>query len=85
MWVFFFFNFSKFLNNKKTGFQALDKHGITPILAAIWEGHINCVKELLKNGASKTGKAPDGTSYIDSAESAEIKQLLGWTKNKTPN
>lgn len=65
-------------SKKKNRFlQALDKHGITPILAAIWEGHINCVKELIKNGASKTGKAPDGTSYIDSAESAEIKQLLG--------
>jgi len=25
-----------------------DKHGITPILAAIWEGHTSCVELLLK-------------------------------------
>lgn len=29
--------------------QALDKHGISPLLAAIWEGHVNCVKILLQN------------------------------------
>ena len=29
--------------------DATDKHGITPILAAIWEGHTTCVKYLLDN------------------------------------
>ncbi|CAO1399188.1 unnamed protein product [Diamesa serratosioi] len=56
--------------------NALDKHGISALLAAIWEGHTNCVKILLTSGASKTGSAPDGTSYLDSAEKPEIKALL---------
>jgi len=53
-----------------------DKHGITPLLSAIYEGHTNCVQLLLQKGASKVGKAPDGTSYIDCAEKEEIKKLL---------
>ncbi|KAK3611879.1 hypothetical protein CHS0354_021315 [Potamilus streckersoni] len=53
-----------------------DKHGITPILAAVWEGHTESVKLLLEKGAKKNGKAPDGSSYIDCADSDEIKALL---------
>ena len=29
--------------------DATDKHGITPVLAAIWEGHTACVQYLLEN------------------------------------
>ena len=29
-------------------------------------------------GASKNGKAPDGSSYLDCAESDEVKALLKW-------
>ncbi|XP_044260647.1 myotrophin-like [Tribolium madens] len=53
-----------------------DKHGITAILAAIWEGHKDCVKLLLANGASKNGVAPDGKTYLECAENNEIRQLL---------
>ncbi|XP_018335993.1 myotrophin [Agrilus planipennis] len=53
-----------------------DKHGITAILAAIWEGHKDCVKLLLDKGALRDGRAPDGTTYVDAAENSEIKQLL---------
>ncbi|CRK96858.1 CLUMA_CG009976, isoform A [Clunio marinus] len=59
------------------GADALDKHGISALLAAIWEGHTNCVKILINSGASRTGTAPDGTSYVDAAEKPEIKALLG--------
>ncbi|KAG5316909.1 MTPN protein, partial [Pseudoatta argentina] len=55
---------------------ATDKHGITTLLAAIWEGHTNCVKLLLEKGAKPDGLTPDGTSYLDAAEKDEIKQLL---------
>lgn len=57
-------------------FQATDKHGITILLAAIWEGHTNCVKLLLEKGAKPDGLTPEGISYLDAAEKDEIKQLL---------
>lgn len=56
--------------------NSLDKHGISCILAAIWEGHTNCVRLLIEKGASKCGKTPDGTSYLDAAEKQEIKAML---------
>lgn len=74
----FFFSFSKnkILSSHSIRLKAVDKHGITPILAAIWEGHTACVQLLLDKGASKSGTAPDGTSYVDAAEKPEIKKLL---------
>lgn len=33
----------------------VDKHGISVILAAIWEGHTECVKVLLKHVSISTG------------------------------
>jgi ankyrin repeat protein len=53
-----------------------DRYGITPLLSAIYEGHTDCVRLLVLKGASKTETAPDGSSYIDCAESDEIKELL---------
>jgi len=53
-----------------------DKYGISPLLSAIYEGHLDCVKLLLQKGAKKSGKAPDGSSYIECAPTAEIKKLL---------
>ncbi|XP_023025056.1 myotrophin isoform X1 [Leptinotarsa decemlineata] len=53
-----------------------DKFGITALLAAIWEGHKDCVKLLLEKGARKDGVAPDGKTYLESAENNEIRQLL---------
>ncbi|KAF7492639.1 Myotrophin [Sarcoptes scabiei] len=56
--------------------NSLDKHGISALLAAIWEGHTECVKLLISTGAKIDGRTPDGMSYVDAAENAEIKQLL---------
>jgi len=56
--------------------NACDKHGISALLAAIWEGHVECVKLLLASGASRTGTTPDGTTYIQAAEKEEIRNLL---------
>jgi len=53
-----------------------DKYGITPLLAAIFENHLEAAQLLLKKGASKSGKGPDGSSYIECAESNEMKLLL---------
>lgn len=66
----------KYLLDKGANVESTDKHGITALLAAIWEGHTQCVKVLLEAGANKNGTAPDGTSYLDAAEKDEIKALL---------
>lgn len=66
----------QYLLSKGANVNAKDKHGITALLAAIWEGHTYCVKTLLDKGASKDGRAPDGTSYLDSADKEEIKAML---------
>ncbi|XP_023162262.1 myotrophin-like [Drosophila hydei] len=54
----------------------VDKYRITPILAAIWEGHTECVQYLLKQGANKGGTTPTGQNYVEAAEKVEIKKLL---------
>eukprot|EP00112_Aurelia_sp_Birch-Aquarium-sp1_P018760 Seg453.1 transcript_id=Seg453.1/GoldUCD/mRNA.D3Y31 product=Myotrophin protein_id=Seg453.1/GoldUCD/D3Y31 len=66
----------EYLVSKGADVNIPDKYGITPILAAIYEGHDNCVKALLSAGAKKDGKAPDGQSYIECAEKSSIKDLL---------
>lgn len=65
-----------YLITKGADVNAKDKHGISALLAAIWEGHTDCVKLLLDKGASKEGTTPDGTSYLEAAEKDEIKLLL---------
>jgi len=66
----------RYLCGKGAAVNTADKHGISPLLAAIWEGHTTCVKFLLEKGASKSGTAPDGSSYVEAAEKEEIKALL---------
>ncbi|THD20975.1 hypothetical protein D915_008176 [Fasciola hepatica] len=55
--------------------KSCDNYGVTPLLAAIYEGHIGCAQFLLENGA-KLGSAPDGSSYIEIAQSDELKRVL---------
>ncbi|ESO10300.1 hypothetical protein HELRODRAFT_186281 [Helobdella robusta] len=66
----------EFLVSQNADINVKDRHGISPLLSAIYEGHINCVKYLIEKGASKIGKAPDGTPYADCTDVKEIKQLL---------
>jgi len=66
----------EYLAAKGADINAKDKHGISVILAAIWEGHTKCVKFLLAKGCAKDGTAPDGRSYLEAAETEEIKSLL---------
>ncbi|XP_034655633.1 myotrophin [Drosophila subobscura] len=60
-----------------------DKYGITPLLAAIWEGHTSCVECLLKMGANRKLLTPNGETYMEVAEKEEIKKLLLHTKKDT--
>lgn len=71
-----FVDILKFLKSKGAQLDTKDKHGITPLLCAIWEGHKTSVEYLLSVGADPRGKTPEGQSYVDAAENAEIKQLL---------
>lgn len=66
----------QYLIQKGANVNAIDKHGISVLLAAIWEGHTECVKLILESGADKNGKTPQGESYIEAAEKTEIKKLL---------
>lgn len=49
--------------------QAKDKHGISALLAAIWEGHTFCVRTLL-----------DKVSFLE-----EIKNMYGFINNVFPS
>ncbi|XP_063219765.1 myotrophin [Bacillus rossius redtenbacheri] len=66
----------KYLISRGADVNLKDKHGISALLAAVWEGHTDCVKILIENGASKTGSTPDGLSYVEAADKEEIKELL---------
>ena len=45
--------------------NAEDKHGISPLLAAVWEGHTSCVKFLLEKVPNKkTHSQPENNSII---------------------
>ncbi|XP_067855239.1 myotrophin [Heptranchias perlo] len=56
--------------------NAPDVHGFTALLSAIYEGHLECVKLLVSKGADKTAKSPEGMSYLEVAESPEMRELL---------
>ncbi|XP_071100193.1 myotrophin-like [Haliotis cracherodii] len=58
------------------GINVEDQYGITPLLSAIFEGHKETVALLLKKGANKNGKSPDGRPYLDCAETDDMKSLL---------
>ena len=66
----------EYLSAQGADINAKDKHGISVILAAIYEGHPKCVKFLLDKGCAKDGTGPDGRSYLEAAESEAIKDLL---------
>ncbi|KAI1309395.1 Myotrophin [Halotydeus destructor] len=66
----------QYLIQKGANVNSTDKHGISALLAAIWEGHVSSVKLMLEKGADKSGKTPDGKSYLEAADDEEIKKLL---------
>ncbi|CAH3156564.1 unnamed protein product [Porites lobata] len=66
----------EFLLSKGANINLPDKHGITALLASIFESQTECVKLLLEKGADKNLKAPDGRSYLECAETDDIKSLL---------
>jgi len=66
----------QYLVSKGAKVDSLDKYGITPLLAAVYEGHKEVVELLLKLGAKKDIKGPDGKTPLEAAEKDSIKALL---------
>uniref|UniRef100_A0A8P0TRM7 Myotrophin n=2 Tax=Canis lupus familiaris TaxID=9615 RepID=A0A8P0TRM7_CANLF len=66
----------EFLLLKGADINAPDKHHITPLLSAVYEGHVSCVKLLLSKGADKTVKGPDGLTAFEATDNQAIKALL---------
>uniref|UniRef100_A0A915I1Z9 Myotrophin n=1 Tax=Romanomermis culicivorax TaxID=13658 RepID=A0A915I1Z9_ROMCU len=56
--------------------NALDNHGLTALLTAVYEGHTETVKLLLNKGAKKDVVSPDGRSCAECAEKPDIRALL---------
>lgn len=65
-----------FLIENGANVNIVDEYGISPLLAAVWEDHAETTEVLLKNGANKNIKSPDGKSIRDEAPSTKIKALL---------
>lgn len=66
----------QFLTDNGADVNVVDNLGMTPLLCAIYEDHIKCIKYLLSKGAKKTLKSPDGKTYVECANTNEIKELL---------
>jgi len=64
------------ISSKKANVNAVDKHGNTPLLNAVFEGHTLCVKFLLDKNADKSMKGPGDVTAYEAAESDDIKNLL---------
>ncbi|TGZ71555.1 hypothetical protein CRM22_002565 [Opisthorchis felineus] len=65
----------EYLLSKGADVNTPDDYGVTPLLAAIYENHIDCARVLLEKGA-KFLNTPDGVSYLEVAESEKLRTLL---------
>jgi len=66
----------QFLISKGAKIDQPDKYGITPLLAAVYEGHKEVVAILVNKGAKLDVKGPDGKTPAEAAEKDDIKKLL---------
>nr|XP_043878043.1 myotrophin [Solea senegalensis] len=65
-----------FLLSMGADINAPDKHNLTPLFCACYEGHLSCVKVLLEKGANKDYVGPDGLTASQASESDAIKALF---------
>eukprot|EP00019_Armaparvus_languidus_P003381 CAMPEP_0168598372 /NCGR_PEP_ID=MMETSP0420-20121227/11360_1 /TAXON_ID=498008 /ORGANISM="Pessonella sp." /LENGTH=118 /DNA_ID=CAMNT_0008635681 /DNA_START=36 /DNA_END=389 /DNA_ORIENTATION=- len=65
----------EFLISKGAKIEEKDNFGNNALLNAVYEGHTNAVRVLLKAGANTNVKGPDGKTPKEAAEKAEIKAL----------
>ena len=66
----------QYLLEKGADVNVKDQHGITPLLAAVYENHPEAVKALVEAGADKSSKGPDGMTALEAAESDAVREAL---------
>lgn len=66
----------KYLISKGAAVNSQDAFGITPLLAATYEGHAGAVKLLLEHKADSSIKGPDGLTAKEAAEKPDVKALF---------
>ncbi|VDK50132.1 unnamed protein product [Anisakis simplex] len=66
----------QYLLSKGADVNVTDVHGITALLAAVFEGHKQIVCLLLSKGARRDDKAPDGRCIAECTNEEDIKQML---------
>lgn len=66
----------KYLIEKGANVNVFDEYGICPLLAAVWESHAETAEVLLKNGANKNVKSPEGKNLKEEASNDKIRALL---------
>eukprot|EP01088_Endostelium_zonatum_P012955 TRINITY_DN27280_c0_g1_i1.p1 TRINITY_DN27280_c0_g1~~TRINITY_DN27280_c0_g1_i1.p1 ORF type:complete len:129 (-),score=45.21 TRINITY_DN27280_c0_g1_i1:34-420(-) len=72
----------EFFLSKGANVNAKDRYGITPLLAAVYEGHTACVEKLLAKGADPSAKGPDGKDAFGAADKDAVKKALAAAKKK---
>eukprot|EP01133_Synstelium_polycarpum_P005763 gene5763-6671_t len=68
-----------FFISQKAPFDLKDKYGITPLLAAVYEGHCNAAELLVKAGADVNVFGPNEQTALESAESDQMRKVLSAT------
>jgi len=70
----------QYLIGKGAKIDQPDRYGITPLLAAVYEGHKGAVELLVNKGAKLNVKGPDGKTALEAAEKDDIKKILAAKK-----
>jgi len=70
----------KYLLSKGAKVNAKDNYGITPLLAAVYEGHVGAAQALLAAGADASVKGPDGQTPLEASTKDEMKALFAKKK-----
>ncbi|XP_049848966.1 myotrophin-like [Schistocerca gregaria] len=67
---------AEYLISKGADVNATDAFGVKPLLAAVYEGHVDMVKFLLSKNADKDIRGYDGKTALESTDIPAIKALL---------
>ncbi|CAJ0953112.1 unnamed protein product, partial [Mesorhabditis belari] len=66
----------KYLLEHGADVNKTDCHGISPLLYAAWEDHLELAKVLISKGANREVNSPDGKPLIECAASEKMRSLI---------